>query len=353
MLHWLRPAAKPKLSPFVVAKLQTNLNRKSLMRRRQLLALSVMVPFALAGCDTSGGDGAGASGASTGPGKFTYSPEGYPGLTVETEGPAERIAMDFYSAAALAPYGVKPVAVFGFGEKDSPGQAFDQTGVEVVGRDSDLDIEALAATSPDLIIAYGNEKGDGWTWWEDKMTSQVGELAPFVPIKLSSGEPDEMFAQFAAIAKALGKETETGEIAKKRSAYEAARERIRGITKERGDLTVLLANFSPEIIYTAKTLGVATMLANDGVKLAGPESGPEGGWAEVSWEKISDYPSDVLLVHDFSAEYEDNPIYRSLPAVKAEQLGTWDDKRAYIYDGYAEWLGELAEVLEKAKDVVK
>lgn len=319
------------------------------MRRRQLLALSALAPFALVACGNPDSEAAARSGDSG----FSYSPEGYDDVTITLDRPVERIAMDFYSAAALAPYGIKPVAVYGFGQNESPGKSFDQTGVQVVGTDMELDLEALAATNPDIVIAYGNEKGDGWTWWEDKLTEQVGSLAPFVPVKLSGGTPDDMFAQYAAIAQALGKDTETGAIAEQRQEFEDARQRIRDIAADREELTVLLANFSREIIYTAKELGVASMLAEDGLHLVGPDSGADSSWAEVSWEKISDYPSDVMLIHDASADYENNPIFKSLLPVEHNQLGTWDDKRAYTYDGYTKWLGELADVLEGAKDIHK
>ncbi|MGO2035841.1 MAG: ABC transporter substrate-binding protein [Brevibacterium sp.] len=320
------------------------------MHRRQLLALSALAPFALVACSREETETTGAASSAE---NFSYSPEGYDGLTIELDRPAERIAMDFYSAAALAPYGIKPVAVYGFGQNESPGKSFDHTGVEIVGTDMELDVEALAATNPDIIVAYGNEKGDGWTWWEDKLKEQVTSLAEFVPVKLNGATPDSMFAQYAAIAQALGKDTETGEIAQQRKAFADARQKIRDITAGKDWLTVLLANFSSELNYTAKALGVAKMLSDDGLKLVGPDSGADTSWAEVSWEKMPDYPADVLLVHDASAEYEDNPIFKSLPAVKADQLGTWDDKRAYTYDGYTQWLGELAEVLENAEDIVK
>ncbi|WP_231443861.1 ABC transporter substrate-binding protein [Brevibacterium zhoupengii] len=321
------------------------------MRRRQLLALSLLAPFALTACGSPESDAAATS--TNGAKGFSYSPEGYDGIAIELDHPVERIAMDFYSAAALAPYGIKPVAVYGFGQNESPGKSFDQSGVEVVGTDMELDLEALAATNPDIVIAYGNEEGDGWTWWDDKLREQVASLVPFVPVKLDGGTPDDMFAQYAAIARALGKDTKTGEIAKQRKQFEAARQRIRDITAEKEWLTVLLANFSAEINYTAKELGVAKMLSDDGLNLVGPESGADTSWAEVSWEKISDYPADVMLIHDASTDYEDNPIFTSLLPVKHEQLGTWDDKRAYTYDGYTQWLGELADVLEAAKNIQK
>ncbi|MGC3023255.1 ABC transporter substrate-binding protein [Brevibacterium sp. FAM 24630] len=324
------------------------------MRRRQLLALSVLAPFALVACDGSTTDDA-PSAASGGGGteqNFRYSPEGYDGLTIELDRPAKRIAADFYSAAGLAQYGITPVAVFGFGQNESPGKAFDSTGVEVVGTEMELDIEALALTEPDILVAYGNDEGDGWTWWDDKVNDQVNDLVDFVPVKLSEQSPDAMFAQYAAIAEALGKDTESGAVAEDRKAFEKARKRIRTVAEDNDSLTVLLANFSAEINYASTSLGIAQMLSEDGLTLVGPESPADSAWAEVSWEKISDYPADVLLVHDASADYEDNPVYRRLPAVKAGQLGTWDDKRAYTYDGYVTWLNELADVLEDAKKIV-
>ncbi|GAA1859804.1 ABC transporter substrate-binding protein [Brevibacterium marinum] len=317
------------------------------MHRRQLLALSVLAPFALAACGNPETEAT----STTGTKGFSYTPDGYDGVTIELDHPAERIAMDFYSAAALAPYGIKPVAVYGFGQNESPGKSFDQTGVEVVGTDMELNLEELAATDPDIIVAYGNERGDGWTWWEDKLSDQVATLVPFVPVKLDGGTPDDMFAQYAAIAQALGKDTETGKISEQRNDFDAARQRIRDIADEKDGLTVLLANFSREIIYTAKELGVAQMLTEDGLHLVGPDSGADTSWAEVSWEKISDYPADVMLIHDASADFEDNPVFKSLLPVKHDQLGTWDDKRAYTYDGYTQWLGELADVLESARDL--
>ena len=97
-----------------------------------------------------------------------------------------------------------------------------------------------------------------------------------------------MFAQYAAIARALGKDTDTGEIADERRAYEDARERIREVTAKKNGLTVLLANFSAEMNYTSKTSGIADMLSEDGLNLVGPDSSDDSSWAEVSWEKMSD-----------------------------------------------------------------
>src|SRR5699024_2512380 len=127
-------------------------------------------------------------------------------------------------------------------------------------------------------------------------------------VKLSGQSPDAMFAQYAAIAKALGRDAETGAIADKRTAFDDAQARIRSVAKKQDDLTVLLANFTAEINSASNALGIAEMLREDGLTLVGPDATGDSSWAEVSWEKMSDYPADVVLVHDASTDYEDNPV---------------------------------------------
>src|SRR5699024_9128721 len=131
------------------------------MRRRQLLTMSVLAPYAIVACDGRRYDVCGGraappnvhyspegyervtieraacavrrsevSGAQAAATNCTYAPEGYEGVTIELYRPVERIAADFYSAAGLAQYGITPVAVFGFGQNESPGNAFDSEGVE-------------------------------------------------------------------------------------------------------------------------------------------------------------------------------------------------------------------------------
>lgn len=322
------------------------------MRRRSVLLLpALLAPLALAGCGGKGSSTS-AGGSDAGGGKnFSYTPEGYDGVSISLDKPATRIVADYYSAAALSAYGITPVAVFGYGKDATPGELVGKD-VEVLGLDAELSIEKLAAARPDIIVAYGNKDGSGWTWWDDKVKDQATAIAPFVPVKLTGGTPDVMFAQYRAIAEALGADGETEAIVTQRTGYEAARQRIRDITAERPWLTVLAANFAADTIYTSKALGACAMLVEDGVQLVGPDGTAESAWAELSWETIGDHPSDVLLVHDFSESYEENPLYKNLPAVAAGQLGTWDDKRAYIYEDYTAWLGELAGVLEKAQDIV-
>src|SRR5699024_9974591 len=90
------------------------------MRHRQLPTPSVLAPSALVACEDRLSEASGGQAAAP---NFTYSPEGYEGLTIELDRPVERIAADFYSAAGLAQYGITPVAVFRVGQNEAPGKA--------------------------------------------------------------------------------------------------------------------------------------------------------------------------------------------------------------------------------------
>ena len=93
------------------------------------------------------------------------------GNTIDLDAAPEVIVVDAYSAAALWEYGVRPDGVFGYGLEegaptDSLGHA-DRSTMEVVGTGGELDIEALAALEPDLVIGYGNQDNpESWTWWD-------------------------------------------------------------------------------------------------------------------------------------------------------------------------------------------
>ena len=116
---------------------------------------------------------------------------------------------------------------------------------------------------------------------------------------------------------------------------------------------MLLANFSAEINYTTKELGVAKMLSDDGLNLVGPESGADTSWAEVSWEKISDFTRQTSCSSTIP-----RLTTRTIPSSRAFSQSNTNNSApgtttSYTYDGYTQWLGELADVLEAAKDIQK
>ncbi|MGO1286055.1 ABC transporter substrate-binding protein [Brachybacterium alimentarium] len=321
------------------------------MQRRHFLTLSSLSGLAVLGLAACAGTEPAEEPAGAASGEaFSFSPANYDGLTVSMEQMPVRIVADIYSAAALQAYGIEPVGVFGFGATGSGKGDLDLDALNVLGLEGELSLEKLAAAAPDLIIGVGNAEGTGWTWWEDEVRDQATEVAPFLPIRMG-GTPPEMITEYRALAEALGAGVDSAANATAEEDFEAARERIRALAAEKPDLAVLAFNTTGDVIYTSTSLGVLDMLSQDGVMLVGPDAPEDSSWAEVSWESIADYPADVILQAETSLGYEENPLWLSLPAVEADQVGTWDDKRAYTYAAQTAWLNDLATVLEDAETI--
>lgn len=323
------------------------------MDRRRLLSLSAVAATAAvaAACAPESGPTPAGDDSPAASEPFRYSPPGYEGLSIELDKPATRIVADIYSAAALQPYGIEPVGIFGYGRDGAGKGDLDIDSMNIIGLDAEFSLEKLAAAEPDIVLGYGNTDGSGWTWWDEKLIPQVSAVAPYVPVKFSY-LPKEMISHYRDLALLLGG-TESAELVQQEKDYDAVVERISAAAEEKKDwLTVLPAQFGTDAIWTSFTLGQIKMLSETGLSFVGPEQNGESAWAEVSWEKIGEYEADLLLLHETSLDYEDNPVYKNLPAVKAGQIGTWDDKRAYTWSGYTSWLTSVAEVVEQAEDIV-
>src|SRR5690606_24787623 len=107
------------------------------------------------------------------------------GRTVTLPEPPARIIAHINAAAALIPFGIRPIGVFldGPPSVDRAMEGLDLTGVEIVGRGwYELDAEAILNLDPDLIVTewwpregfYGGAVGDA------AITSQIESIAPIV-----------------------------------------------------------------------------------------------------------------------------------------------------------------------------
>ncbi len=327
-----------------------------LPNRRSFLTVLSLLALGLSACGQAGSNSTSTSGSqATKPSadqeKFSHSPAGYD-LTITLDGPANTVVADFYSAAALHPYGFKADGVWGYGA-DDPGNELVVEEQNILGLDADLSIEKLAALKPDLIIGVGNEDGSGWTWWDEKVTAQVADVAPYLPVKMRQ-LPTELIEEYAAIAASLGLDVDTPEVQADKKRYEDALAALEKTAKEKGDsITVLALGASKDEVWTSRYLGVIRLLEEHGVNVIGPDHPEEQPWASTSWENIGDYKADIVLELDSTKDAtSDHPTFKKLPAVEAGQVIGWNDKRAYTYKGYADWLEELVELLERSEDIV-
>lgn len=93
-----------------------------------------------------------------------------------------------------------------------------------------------------------------------------------------------------------------------------------------------------------------------GLNIIHPDVDPGEFWQTLSVEQAMLYPSDIL----FQSTREEvltleamatHPTYSQLPAVKAKQLGDWNQDVIQSYQGLAAALDSMTAVLANARDV--
>ena len=315
------------------------------MKKTALVALGAAAAMVLAACSTSDSDNAQEDSTAANGEQLTLSHPSIEGLNIDFENPPETLVMDCYAYSSLHEYGLEPDALFGF-ECDNEalmGNA-DIEGIETVGQDAEIDLEKLAELRPDAIIGNGN--ADGWSWFDDDVNAQLTRVAPFVPLP-SEGSIEEKIADTREIADFFGADVEAENIVAADEDYEAAKEAFSEAVEGK-DYNFLLASPTKEMLYTGVGFAQADLLEELGANIVGPDAPAEGNpWGQVAWEDASTYPADVILVENFDPEAPfAAELWDDLPAVKADQLGTWSSKGALTSRTYADWLQDLADKVE-------
>jgi len=321
-----------------------------------LLALGVTV--GLSACGNDGADPAEAADAGW---SFTDDL----GTTVELDEAPTRIAGLNDVLSSLWNYGIEPVAAWGQTsiEDDVAFEGKDLSGVEIVGTSyGQIDLEALAAADPELIVASVyptdasgavDEESPLYGFESIEQQEQVAEIAPIVTI-VWGGSAGDVIERTADLAESLGVDFGSGDLAAMKQDYEDASAQLTEAAA--GGISVLP-------VYATEADGWWMAKAPDdpslhlyeelGVNFVDP-GGDDYFWHTVGWEEVTGYPSDVLLYSlRFSMSPEEiaaQPTAGLLPAVQAEQLYPWK----YIgmdYQAQAAYMEELAGYLTGARPV--
>lgn len=272
------------------------------------------------------------------------------GLEIDFDAQPENIVMDCYAYSSLHEYGIEPVALFGY-ECDNPfvmGDA-DVSGIEVVGKDGEIDVEKLAELRPDAIVGQGT--ADGWQWFDEDVNAQITRVAPFVA--LPGGDTiDGRIADTREIAAFFGGDVASAEILASDEDLEAAKESFRAAVTDSG-LNIMLTSPAKEMLYTGVGFAQADLLEELGATIVGADAPATGNpWGQVAWEDASTYPADVLLVEGYSDDFSFSAeLWDALPAVKADQLGAWSSKGAMTASTYAQWLNDVADLVSASAKV--
>jgi iron complex transport system substrate-binding protein len=272
------------------------------------------------------------------------------GLAIDFDAQPENIVMDCYAYSSLHEYGIEPVALFGY-ECDNPfvmGDA-DISGIDMVGKDGEIDVEKLAELRPDAIVGQGS--AEGWSWFDEDVNAQITRVAPFVPLP-GSETIDARIADTREIAAFFGADVEADAIVQSDADLAAAKETFSDAITDSG-LNIMLTSPTKEMLYTGVGFALATLLEERGATIVGADA-PETGnpWGQVAWEDASTYPADILLIEGYNDDFAfTTELWDALSAVKAGQLGAWSSKGAMTATTYAAWLNDVAELVSSSTKV--
>jgi iron complex transport system substrate-binding protein len=187
-------------------------------------------------------------------------------------------------------------------------------GVKVVGQESDVNVEAIAALKPDLII--GNKMR------QEKIYDQLKAIAPTVFAETLRGDWKENFKLYA---KALNKEDKGNEVLKN---YES---RIADIKEKLGDkknMKVSMVRFMAGDVRIYHKDTFSGVILND-LGFARPESQNVNDFAErnITKERIPAMDGDILFYFTYDTgdgkaseaekEWTNDPLFKNLSVAKA------------------------------------
>jgi iron complex transport system substrate-binding protein len=257
------------------------------------------------------------------------------------------------AAAALFDWGVTPVGVFGDDPAAEPTLAgYPWTESELIGSVyGEIDVAKLQSVKADLIVSRwypGNSLVFGFKDLEQQET--IDSQVPIVGID-GSAIATEQIDRFADLVRALGVNTESGAIADARSEFDKAKARLSAVARRTGNLRIIAVSADQTTMYVAKVADSGDLLlyAQLGVPLATAIT-PDPYWDRVRWEHADKYPADGILYDARSLTLPRSsakaiPAFAALPAVRANQIGSWRLDAPPSYQAYASSMNDLATTI--------
>lgn len=326
--------------------------------RRAVAAAAVAALSATAAIVSAGDHAAGATEPPASAPSWSYTDGS--GSTVTLDAPPERLVMHASSAAALIPLGVRPVGIYADGPvaDDLALRDLDLDGIEIVGEEwGVINVEAVAALEPDLIIAEWWPLEEAYSGLEEGVSDASGRLTDLAPVAGPAQGPSiaTMIEDYEELAVSLGADLDSPAVARERERFDEAVAAFQEAVAAKPGLDVVAVSPTTEGLYVAvpehaAELSDFTAWGLEIVVPAEPDPGFEY-WQMLSWENADLYQADLVIVDERG--WPDNveqvaagqPIWNSIPAVAAGQVAVWP----------AFWLrnhGDYADALERLTDAV-
>jgi iron complex transport system substrate-binding protein len=337
-----------------------------LSRRRLLVGGASAALLTLTGCGSDAGSGSGQSGsgsgqtenaASNGPWEFTDDRA----KKATRDSRPTKIVAQLSAAAALWDLGIRPIGTFGEAPADgakSPLAGNVDTGsLTWVGKTwGEFNIEKFASLNPELLIAPMQQKSGLW-YVPEEAASKIEALAPTVGISHVEVPADKVIDRYAELAKSLGADLESAAVTSAKKDFQAAAAAVSDAVKAKPGLRVAFVSGAKENLYIANATMFSDLyyLKNLGVNFVTPKPpADEPHWEVLSWEQADKYPADVILYDSrnasfFTTDLAKFPTFGRLPAVKANQLFSWNPETPTSWLAFAPLLSGFATHLTSAR----
>lgn len=327
-------------------------------------ALVAASMFALAGCSS---DDASTTASSSSAEDTTWTYTDAVGKTVTLDHTPTKVAGFVDQVASLMSYGVKPVALFGRQDIESDPRFADTDleGIALVGSTyGEIDLEALAAAQPDLIVTgiYPTDRegtliaeGPFYGFADVEQQKQIEKIAPVITVEVG-GSGLDVINTLADLAVSLGADSD--KVAADKAEFDTVVAGLTEASEARPEIEVTSMYADADGVYITKVADepMTQMYAEFGVNLT--NLNPEGDyyWDIYSWENVSKmFTSDILLPNNEgfqAADLAKQPTFAENPALKADQVYTWSYP-FMTYSDQAESLTQLTELIKNAKDVAQ
>ncbi|WP_420121860.1 ABC transporter substrate-binding protein [Nakamurella sp.] len=315
------------------------------------------------GSSSAGSSPAGASaGSAAAPVEWTWTDA--TGTTVTLPQRPERVAGYADYAIGMFAYGLQPAAVFGRVDvaTDPRFAGYDLSSTAIVGTSyGQIDLEALAAAEPDLIVTgiYPTDRAGTldttapyYAFADLEQQAQLAKIAPIVAIKVG-GDGRAVIESLTGLATALGADPDR--VAAAKADFDAAAADLTAAAGQ-ADLEVTQMYADPDGIYVVKPADEPETQLYRSLGVTYTDLHPDGPyyWDIFSWENVGQMMTgDILLpnVEGFQAEeLMAQPTFAASPALVAGQVNTWNGA-ALDYASQAVQMGKLAEILRSSRNV--
>lgn len=283
------------------------------------------------------------------------------GVTISLPERPTRVIAQTSSAATLWDFGIEVVGFLGPNDADNKA-GFPQVGdmdvsqISNIGDYGTLDLEQAIALDPQLYVDL--DRGGDTLWYLDADSQAALEkFCPTVGLNADGVSVITIVQRYEDLAVALGADPEGTSLVAAKEAFAASEAAFTGALARNPGLRVLTVssdtdgsvviwnpNWLPDLLYFTEMgfIGVDV-----GVDAATPN-------AHVSIETLGTFAADVILfdARDDLEAMDGNPVWQSLPAVRAGQVGRWYAAFPYSWQKLGNVLDLTTETLAAAKPIV-